>query len=228
MTKNAIARLAGFIYVLVVITGFFNLAYVPSQLIVFSDPALTIANITDNESLFRWGIVTGVFCFIFYLLLAVVLFDLFKDINRRVAVSMLVFAAVSVPVSLFNIVSKLDVLTLLSNAQYLESLSAEQIQTQVMLLLRSYNNGVGLVQVFWGLWLFPFGYLAFKCGFIPKILGVALMIGCFGWLAFFFGFVICPDADIPGFVRKPATFGEILTGLWLLLMGAREKSGTGD
>lgn len=223
MTKNNTARLAGFVYMLVVFTGYFNLAYVPSQLIVFSDPSLTVSNITANESLFRWGIVAGVFCYIFYLTLAFLLFDLFKGINKRVAISMVVLAAASIPISIFNMVNKLDVLTLLSNASYLSTLDPDYVQAQVMLKLRSYNNGIGIAQVFWGLWLLPFGYLAFKSNHIPKILGLALMIGCFGWLAFFFGYVICPDTYIPSYVRKPAAFGEILTGLWLLVMGARES-----
>ena len=95
MTQDHTARLAGFIYVLLVLTGFFNLAYVPSQLHVWSDPGLTVQNIQEHTMLFRSGIVVGVFCYILYLLLAFVLFDLFKDINRRVAVTMVLLAAAS-------------------------------------------------------------------------------------------------------------------------------------
>lgn len=222
MTKNATARLAGFMYMLVVATGYFNLAYVPSQLIISTDAALTINNILSNESLFRWGIAIGVLCYVFYLTLAFLLFDLFKHINKRAAVAMLALAAASIPISIYNMTNKLDVLVLLSQASYLDVFSAEQIQAQVMLSLKSYNNGIGVVQIFWGLWLLPFGYLAFKSNHIPKILGVALMLGCFGWLVFFLAYVICPEANIPSYIRKPAAFGEIFTGLWLLLMGAKQ------
>ncbi|MCW8880428.1 MAG: DUF4386 domain-containing protein [Kangiellaceae bacterium] len=223
MTKNATARLAGFTYLLVVITGIFSLAYVPSQLIDMGDAAATVNNIQSSEFLFRAGIVTGIVCYIFFLILPFVLFELFKEVNRTHALLMVILAAVSVPVSLFNLVDKVNVLTVLSGAEYLDGLNAEQIQAQVMLLLSSYNNGIAVVQIFWGLWLFPFGYLAFKSGYIPKVLGLLLMLGCFGYLIKFFGRVLYPDVDIPSFIRRPATFGEIGTCLWLLIMGVKEK-----
>jgi len=223
MTKKNTARLAGFVYLLVVITGIFNLAYVPTQLIVWSDAAATVNNIMSSEFLFRSGIVAGILCYIFYLILPFLLFDLFKEVNKNMAVLMVALAATSVPISLFNMVNKVDVLTLLSGAQYLDALGMEQIQIQVMLLLESYNNGISVVQIFWGLWLFPFGYLAFKSGYIPKILGISLMLGCFGYLIFFFGGMLFPDISIPHLIKRPATFGEIGTCLWLLIMGIKEK-----
>jgi len=224
MTKKNTARTAGFVYLMVVLTGIFNLLYVPTQLIVFSDAATTVSNIMSNEFLFRAGIAAGVLCYVFFLILPFILFDLFKEVNRNVAVIMVILAATSVPISLFNMVTKLDVLTLLSGAQYLEALSMEQIQAQVMLLLHSYNNGIRVVQIFWGLWLFPFGYLAFKSGYIPKILGISLMLGCFGYLTFFFARIVFPEVTIPRFIGWPASFGEIGTCLWLLIMGIKHKT----
>jgi hypothetical protein len=224
MTKNSTARLAGFIYLLLVLSGIFYLLYVPSQYYVSGDAALTANNIIESELLFRSGIAAGVLSNVFFLILPFVLFDLFKDVNRSWAVLMVILSAVSVPFSLFNMVDKVNVLTLLSGAQYLDTFNMEQVQTQVMLLLRSYSNGIQLIQIFWGLWLFPFGFLAFKSGYIPKVLGIALMLGCFGYLIKFFGVILYPSIDIPSFVSWPASFGEIGTCLWLLIMGIKEKS----
>lgn len=224
MTKQTTARAAGLVYLFVVLTGIFNLMYVPKQLIVFSDAATTISNITGNELLFRTGVAAGVICYVFFLILPFILFDLFKEVNRNVAVFMVVFAASSVPISLFNMVTKLDILSLLSGAEYLNTFSAEQIEAKVMLLLHSYNNGIRVVQIFWGLWLFPFGYLAYKSGYIPKILGISLMLGCFGYLIYFFARIVFPEASIPSFIGWPASFGEIGTCLWLLIMGVKNKS----
>ncbi len=222
MSKNTTARLTGFVYVLVVLSGFFNLVYVPSQIIVWNDAAATINNLIMNEGLYRLGVAVGILCFVFYLTVAFLLFDLLNSVNKRVAVAMVVLAAISVPISIYNFTVKMDVLALISGADYLKNLSETQIQTQVMLLLKSYSNGVGIVQIFWGLWLLPFGYLAYKSGFIPKFLGVSLMLGCFGWVAFFVGFVIFPDVDLPSYIRKPASIGEIGTALWLLVMGTKQ------
>lgn len=221
MSKKATARFAGFIYLLLVLTGIFSLLYVPSQLIVWQDPATTVSNIMASEFLFRAGIAVGILCYVFYLILPFVLFKLFKDVDLTSAVLMVVLAAFSVPISLFNLVDKVNILTLLSDTQYIDTLGMEQIQTQVMLLLESYNNGIAVVQIFWGLWLFPFGYLAFKSGYIPKILGISLMLGCIGYLIKFFARLLFPDVSIPSFVGWPASFGEIGTCLWLLIMGAK-------
>jgi len=223
MTKNSTARSAGFIYLLLVLSGIFYLLYVPSQYIVSGDPVSTVNNIMESKFLFRSGIAVGVLSNIFFLILPFVLFDLFKDVNRNVAVLMVVLSAVSVPFSLFNLVDKVNLLTLLSGAQYLDALSMEQIQVQAILLLKSYGNGVQLIQVFWGLWLFPFGYLAFKSGYIPKVLGISLMLGCIGYLIKSFGFILYPSIDIPSFIGWPSSFGEIGTCLWLLIMGIKEK-----
>jgi hypothetical protein len=223
MTKKHTARLAGFIYFLLVLSGIFYLVYVPTQLYVSGDAAATVNNITESEFLFRSGIAVGVLSNVIFLVLPFVLFDLFKDVNRRGAILMVVLSVASVPFSLFNMVDKVNILTLLSGAQYLDVLSMEQIQAQVMLLLKSYSNGIQVIQIFWGLWLFPFGYLAFKSGYVPKLFGVLLMLGCFGYLIKFFGFILFPSFDIPSFVGKPSALGEIGICLWLLIMGIKDK-----
>ena len=136
---------------------------------------------------------------------------------------MVVLAVVSVPIAYNVMLYKVDILSLLSDAEYMKVFGAEQLNAQVMLLLKSYNNGIGIVQIFWGLWLFPFGYLVFKSGFLPKFLGILLMIGCFGYLLKFFGHSLFPNFEIPFFVTLPGSIGEIGTCLWLLIMGAKEN-----
>jgi hypothetical protein len=224
MSKNTTARLAGFIYLLVVITGIFHLLYVPSQLIQWDDPISTINNIKSSELLFRAGIVVGVVSFVFYLILPFILFELFKEVNKTMAQLMLILAVVSVPISLYNMVAKINILSLLSDAEYLKTLTAEYIQAQVMLLLKSYNNGIAVVKIFWGLWLFPFGYLAYKSAHIPRVLGVSLMLGCLGYLISFSTRLLFPEVSIPGFVSWPASFGEIGSCFWLLIMGVKTNS----
>lgn len=221
------ARVAGWLYLIVVVTGVFSLAYVPSQLIVQGDASATIGKIVASELLFRFGIVAGLICYTTFLVLPLVLYKLLSPVNRSAAVLMVAFAVASVPVSFVNMLSKLDILSLLSEAEYLQALPTGQLHAQVMLLLASYGNGLLVLKVFWGLWLLPFGYLVFKSGFIPKILGVLLMLGCLGYLIDFFGRALLPgyaDTTVAGFVRKPGSLGEIGTCLWLLIMGANQKA----
>jgi hypothetical protein len=223
--NKKIARTAGLLYLVVVVTGIFSLAYVPSQIIVPGDASATGSNIAASESLFRLGIVAGFICYTAFLLLPFALYKLLSPVGKNVAVLMVAFAVVSVPISFVNLFNKLDVLSLLSGADYLQAFTTEQLHAQVMLSLDAYRNGILVSQIFWGLWLFPFGYLVFKSGFLPRVLGILLMAGCFGYLIDVFGRALFPgysETAIASFVTLPAAFGEIGTCLWLLIVGARE------
>lgn len=224
--NKKIARLAGLFYLIVVITGIFSLAYVPSKLIIWDNAALTVANIKNNEMLFRLSILSGLICYVAFLVLPLLLFRLLKSVDATYAKLMVVLAVISVPISFVNLLHKLAVLSLISGANYLTIFTDVQLHTQVMLSLNQYDNGILIVQIFWGLWLFPFGYLVYKSGILPKFLGIFLMIGCFSYLINFIGFFLFPnyaELGISSYVRLPASIGEIGTCLWLLIMGAKPR-----
>jgi Domain of unknown function (DUF4386) len=226
VSNRSTARLAGLIYLVVVLTGIFSLMYVPSKLIVIENPSQTFQNLVSSETLFRFGIVSGLICYSFFLFLPVVLYKLLKPVNENYAKIMVLLAAVSVPISFINIQYKFAVLSLIKNPGYLNGFSKEQIQSQVLFYLDQYDNGILIVSIFWGLWLLPFGYLVFKSGILPKILGVLLMLGCFSYLINFFGNSLIPGYSkmgISSYISLPASLGEIGTCLWLLIMGARDK-----
>jgi hypothetical protein len=216
------ARIAGVFYLLVVLTGIYSLAYVPSKLTVLSNAQVTLSNIVQHQSLFRLSIVAGIICYISFLILPIVLFRLLNHINKNYAIAMVALSVVSVPFSLFNLMYKVSILTLINNSGKL-NLALDTIQTQVMLQLNFYNNGIQLVSIFWGLWLFPFGYLVYKSGFLPKILGLFLMAGCFGYIIKFIGNFLFYDHQLTflKYVTLPATVGEIGICLWLLIIGIR-------
>lgn len=225
------ARIAGVLYLIVVATMMFSLAYVPSQIDVPGNALATFNNIVANESLFRLGIISGLAGYIAFLLLPLALYKLLQGVNRNAALLMVAFAVVSVPVSFVNMLHKFDVLTLLSGAEYLRAFTTEQLHAQAMSSLDAYNNGILVSKIFWGLWLLPFGYLVFKSGFLPRILGILLVLGCFGYLGDFLGRSLFPgyaETTIPRFITLPASLGEIGTCLWLLIVGIRvPKSTTG-
>lgn len=219
------ARIAGLLYLIVVLAGIFSLAYVPSQINAGSDAAATVGNLIAHESLFRLGIVAGLVCYTAFLLLPLALYKLLSPYGRQLAVLMVAFAVASVPIAFVVTLNKFDVLSLLGGADYLQVFSAEELQARVMLSLDAYDDGLLVTQIFWGLWLFPFGYLVFKSGILPRALGILLMLGCFGYLINFAGRVLFPgyaESGAAGLVRLPASLGEIGICLWLLVMGARE------
>ncbi|ROH97800.1 DUF4386 domain-containing protein [Chryseobacterium daecheongense] len=225
-TKNKIARLAGFLYLIVVLTGLFSLMYVPSKLIVWENPALTFQNISSSSQLFRLGIASSMLCYIAFLLLPLVLYQLLKDVNKNYAKLMVIFALISVPISFFNLENKLSVLTVVEGAEYVKSFDKKFLEALVMQFLDNYDSGILIVQVFWGLWLLPFGYLVYQSGFLPKILGIFLMLGCLGYLINVFGRISIPDFStyaVSKLITIPASIGEIGTCLWLLIIGVRNK-----
>ncbi len=223
MSNFTIARLAGLTYFILVLTGIFYLIYAPGQFVVWDSPAETINKILSNELLFRAWVFVNVISSLVFLILPLILYKLFKAVNKNVAQLMVVLSVISVPFSLSYTINLLDILTLLSGSQYLNGLAMEQIYGQVMLAFRSYVNGMAIVKLFWGLWLFPFGYLVFKSGFLPRILGIALMLGCFSYLIKFSLGILFPAIDIPSFVGYPSAFGEIGTCLWLLIFGIKRE-----
>jgi len=218
------ARIAGALYLVVVLTGLFALMYVPSTLMVWTDAQATFNNIVASETLFRLGIYAGILCYTAFLLLPLVLYKLLQHVNKTHAVAMVALALVSVPISLFNLTHKFAVLTMINKPNFFTGVD---LHKQVLLQLEYYNNGIEVAAVFWGLWLFPFGYLVFKSGILPKILGILLMAGCFGYLINFTGSFLFPGYDslgISGYISLPSGLGEIGTCLWLLIAGVRVKS----
>jgi len=223
MTQNKkTARIAGLLYLVVVITGIFSLMYVPKKLIVWDNAAITFNNIVNNQTLFRFGVVGYLICYIFFLFLPLVLYKLLKPVNANYAKYMVILAIINIPIAFANSQNLYNILTLISGESYLNVFSNKQLQSQVFLYLNHYDNGSLIISIFSGLWLFPFGYLVYKSGFLPKFLGVLLMLGCFSYLINFIGHSLVPDYSkmgIASYIQLPASLGEIGICLWLLVMG---------
>jgi hypothetical protein len=226
-SSKKIARLAGALYLIVVISGIFHLMYVPSQLMDWNNPSLTVSNITNNETLFRFGIVGGIICYMAFLFLPLALYKLLSPVNKAHAILMVSLAVVSVPLSFVNLLNKFAVLTLIGKDNYLAAVDPGQLQTQIMLHLDFYRNGNSLTTIFWGLWLFPLGYLVFKSGFLPRILGIFLMLGCIGYVINFMGGFFSEtysDSLTASLLSIPSGIGEIGICLWLLIAGVKNST----
>ena len=226
-SRKKTARMAGFLYLLLVFTGFFSLRYVPSKLIDWNNAAKTFNNIVASETLFKLDILAGIIGYTGFLILPFILYKLLNHINKTYAVGMVLLAVISIPISYNYLLDKFAVLTLIQKANYLNAFQEDQLHAQVLLHLHFYENGIQLASIFWGLWLFPFGYLVFKSTFLPKIIGVFLMVGCFGYqIDFLFHYFMTDKYDglrVSNYVRLPGSFGELGICLWLLIAGTRER-----
>ena len=220
------ARIAGILYLVVVITGMVSLGYIPKQLIVWEDKVTTFNNILKNENLFRFGIFSSVICYLAFIFLPLVLRELFKTVNMFVANVMVVSVLVSIPISFFNLYNKYLILDMIRRESYLKMYDESQLQSLVMFHLNQYEYGIYIATLFWGLWLFPFGYLVYKSGFIPKIFGILLILGCFGYIVNFSGntlFANYQEWGISKIIGKIPSVAEIGICFWLLVFGVKNS-----
>lgn len=227
MPDNRSARTAGWLYLVVVVTGMFSLVYVPSQIDTHADALATTSHIATSLSLFRWGALSELIMAAAFLMLPFALYRLLHQVNRNLAVLMVVLVAASIPISFVNVVHKLDILSLLGGTELSQAFTRDQLNAQVTLQLVAYRNGMLVSEIFSGLWLLPFGYLVFKSTFLPGILGVLLILGGFGYLIDFSGSMLSPgygNTTFAGLILLPASFGEIGTCLWLLIIGTRNRA----
>jgi hypothetical protein len=224
------ARTAGLLYLALVVLGILNMIVIPGQYVVRGDPVATIANIQAAEPVFRLGIIVGVLSDAVYILLAFAFYRLLAPVGRTAATLLVVFAAAGAGLGLVSAAARLNVLTVVDIAPFLTAFTAEQLQAQAILSLRSASNLLRVAELFWGLWLFPLGLLVFRSGFLPRAFGVLLMAGSFGYAISFFANILWPvyaTTSLPMLVPLPAHIGEIGIMLWLVIVGTTlRKSAT--
>jgi hypothetical protein len=221
-TLDKAARIAGGLYLSMVVTGPFSLIYVPSKLIVRGNATATAANVMAHETLFRFGIVGDLFGHVIFISLGVALYRLLSDVNKTWARLMIGFVLVSAGVGFLSTLNNIAALILFRGGDFLSVFNRAQLDALGMLFIRLRGQGNMINEVFWGLWLFPFGLLVFRSGFLPRFIGVWLMINCFGWvilslIALFFP----PYYDAALGWAQPVLFGELAIMLWLLIKGAK-------
>ena len=220
-TKKA-ARIAGFIYLTMVFTAPFSLIYVPNKLIVGGDAAATAGNILAHETMFRLAIFGDLIGQVIFICLAIALYRLLRDVSRPWAWLMVAFVLVSSAVCFLNVLNYIAALNLFRVADFLSVIEKPQRDALGMLFLRLYNNGIFMAEIFWGLWLFPFGLLVFRSGFLPRWIGVWLMINCFGYLILSITALFFPHYYGVAFKwSQPVLLGELAIMLYLLIKGAK-------
>lgn len=216
-SANRAARTAGLLYLSLVPLAVFGFPYGPSGIFVPGDAAATANNVIAYGSQLRLSIVVNLLGAVVNTLVVLALYRLLKPAGRNMASLMVVFLLLSVPIGMLNELNHVAVLVLLGGAGYLAPFTPSQLQALVPLFHDLHRYGLGIAGVFWGLWLFPMGYLVFKSGFLPRFLGVLLMIGCLGWVTESVAAIL-----LPNFGARIAMFtglGEVVFPLWLLVKG---------
>jgi hypothetical protein len=212
---NTTARRAGALYLALVPFSAFSFFYVPSVLVVRDDAATTARNIMASELLFRAGTVSHLITQVIFVGVVLALYRLFKPVSESRATLMVVLALLGIPIACVNEVNHLAILRLLSGASD-GALSSTQLHAQVMLFLNMYDDGIFIAQAFWGLWLLPLSSLVLRSGFLPKVLGIAVLVA---------GAAYVFDSSTQLLALSSATISqytfvaELLFPLWLVVKG---------
>jgi hypothetical protein len=212
-------RVAGLIYLGVVLTGIFALAYAASELFVSNDPAATAATLQAKLGLLKASNFALIAMCAFFLALPFALARFLAPYGRNASRLMIIFVALSIPFSLLAISQHFQLASLAEAG----ALTADAVAARIA----AYDRWMDVASIFWGLWLAPLGWLVLKSGAIPRILGVVLILGCVEYLAEYFGPMIAVGykaSIVRELLSWTSSVGEIGTCLWLLAMGARGPS----
>ncbi len=221
-SRQRTARFAGLLYLLVVFTGLFSLVYVPSKIFVPGNASATVANIIKFQSLYTINIANGVISTLLFLAVALVLYRLLKEVNPTQAALMVILILVQIPMELMDQYHQVAALVLARGADFLAPFSTSQREALAMLFLEISDKGVPVVEILWGLWLIPLGLLVFKSGFLPRFLGVWLVLCGWAYVILSLAGILVPQyVDVMKRVAFPVIIAEVALMLWLLIMGAK-------
>ncbi len=218
------ARIAGLLYVFLIITGIYGIFYVSPKIIVGDDPITTAKNILFNRFLFQTGIINSIIGNTIWVFLVLTLYRLFKQVSERQAKLMVVLVLVQIPVvfiaGAFNITS-----LMIFKGEILKTFELNQRRDLAMLFFKINDYTSLLLETFWGLWLLPFGLLVYQSGFIPRILGVFLLLNGIAYIIHSLLSLLFPDysALISQFAMPFWILGEISITLWFLIKGVKSN-----
>jgi hypothetical protein len=225
-SPRQLARTAGGLYLINILGGFFAIGLVPGLLMVSGDAAATAHNIQANELLYRSGIVAHILIDVTAVLMAVIFYDLFKVVNRRLALVVVFFTLVGTAVESANLLNQLVPLVLLHGGPYSSAFTAEQVQAQAYIPMALAGIGYDVNSVFFACYGLTIGYLVFKSAFLPRVIGVLLAVGASCYLAYGLADILAPAfaTHLVPYIQLPSLVGEGSFCLWLLIVGVNVQS----
>lgn len=219
-SPRAYARIAGILYLIIIIAGALGQIFIRGKLIVAGDAVATAGNLMASQSLWRVGIAGDLLMHVFDIPLMLALYLLLKPVNKHLAASAILFNLIQTAVLVVNKLNLLAPLFLLGNAEYLKALEPQQLQALAYLPLRLHDYGFGIGLIFFGCVCLVQGYLIFKSGFLPKTIGVLMAIAGLSYLTNSITLILAPaytEGVVP--VLALALLGELALSLWLIVKG---------
>lgn len=225
-TRGNPGRVAGFLYLLLVVLAPFRLSYIPGALFVEGNATATAGNIAAHELLFRLGIVSDLLCGTILIFLLLALYRLLVGVNRQLAVLMVIVGGVMpATIDFLNVVNDGAALMCVRGADFLSVFDKPQRDALAMLFLRLHHQVIVGAEILWGLWLFPLAILVYRSRFLPRFLGVWLIVNGIAYLIISLTGLLLPQYEQKAFnlAFLPALLGEVAFMLWLLIKGANPQ-----
>jgi len=217
------ARIAGLWYLVFSLSPFY-LLYVPSQTIVNHDAAATAARVLGQETLFRWGMLAETLGAVIFIGLSLALYRLFEDVDRHRARQLVALVLVSSALSLVDVLLNAAALLVFRGGDAFAAFDSHTREAIGMLLVQMHGQAYGINEMFWGLWLLPFGSLVVSSRFLPRWLGYWLLLDGIAWVVVSVTWFLAPDyTDVLFRYFQPVFLAELAAMLWLLIMGAKER-----
>ncbi len=222
-SPKRLARIAGILYLLVAIFGTFAIAFVAGRVYVPGDAATTAGNVVANSELVRIGVVANLFQATVFVFLGMTLYQLLKHVDKGAASAMVVLVAIATSIMCLDVVFQFAGLRVATAGSYATALGTKGSDALVLLLLDIQHYGFLIAQIFFGLWLVPLGYLAYKSGMFPKALGGLLIVGGVSYLVDMVALFLVPEfgEKISTFVVIPSAVAEFWMLGYLLLIGVK-------
>jgi hypothetical protein len=222
-SPKRLARFAGVLYVLVAIFGGFAEGVVEPRMYVAGDAAKTASNVLLNSGLVRAGVLADLFQAAIFVALGLTLYQLLKQVHQNAARAMLMLVALASGIVCLNAVFEFEGLRVATGAVNLSGFGASGSNALVLLMLDTQHYGLLIAQIFFGLWLLPLGYLAYRSGWFPKTLSFMLIVGGACYLVDVVAAFMAPDLGkaIHGYVTIPSAIAEIWMAGYLLVIGVR-------
>jgi hypothetical protein len=217
------ARLSGLLFLLWIVTGFYDMLFVAPRIFVRGDIPATSENILTHELLFRTSIFSGLITSTIWILLVLTFYQLFKSVNERHARLLVAFVVVQIPVAFVKAAFSITALKVLKG-DVLKTFDLSQRQDLAILFLKINDYSVMALELFWGLWLFPLAILVYQSNFIPRFISIWLIANGVVYVVLCFVSIAFPQfRDLVFTVGMPAMFGELVLMLWLLIKGVNVK-----
>jgi hypothetical protein len=218
-------RVAGVLYLLLVLVGPLSLIYIPNKLFVPGNATVTANNIAAHEWLFRIGILADLMGAVILIFLVLAFYRLFKGVDQNLAVLVVILGGVMPGAIYFvNVVSNAGALMVVRGADFLSAFDKPQRDALVMLFLRLHDYQNTAAEILWGVWLIPLAILIYRSRFLPRFLGVWLVINGLAYVILSFTGILLPQYQDKVFlISQPAYFGEMALMLWLVIKGAKPQ-----